>query len=259
MNRFLKVLVVGVFLVIAAPSWAIMSGNPVGVMKEEAEHNQGQLSLETNFIFESDISPDNSDNNQTEEGQWVFLKGTVNVNDFLDFYVRLGTSHLEHKDTTADIEEKMEWGFAFGGGFMLRLYEYEPWGFKLILDGQYYGTCPDIEEVKFVADGSTVDIYSASYKYKENNIQTSLLSQLKAGPFFPYIGVTFAHREISNKFTVNSVEYDLSGENKNKVGITAGFDFPFDWEDIISGTGILSVEGRFFDEFGVSVGLTNRF
>jgi len=257
MNILFKILVVGVFLVIAAPSWAIMSGNPVGIMKEEVEHNQGQLSIETNFVFESDISPDKSDNNQVEEGQWFFVKGTANVNDFLDFYVRLGTSYLEHKDTTADIVEKMEWGLAFGGGFMLRLYEYEPCGFKLILDGQYYGSFPDIGEVKVVADTYTGDIHSASYK--ESNIQTSLLSQLKAGPFFPYIGVVFAHREISNKFTVNSVDYNLSGENKNKVGIRVGFDFPFDWEDIISGTGILSVEGRYFDEFGVSVGLTNRF
>ncbi len=245
------------FLIIAAPSWAIMSGNPVGVMREEAEHNQGQLSLETNFVFESDISPDKSDNNQTEKGEWFFLKGTVNVNDFLDFYVRLGTSHLEHKDTIANIEDEMEWGLAFGGGFMLRLYEYEPCGFKLILDGQYYGTFPDIKEVRIVENIYTGDIRSASYR--EHNIQTSLLSQLKLGPFFPYIGVTFAHREIRNKFTVNSVDYNLSGKNKNKVGLTAGFDFPFDWENIISGTGILSVEARFIDEVGLSAGLTNRF
>jgi len=257
MNRFFKLLVVGLFLIIVTPSWAIMSGNPVDVMKGEPKNNLGQLSLETNFIFESDISPDNSSNDQTEQGEWYLIKGTVNLNDAIDFYVRLGVSHLELKDTTADIKVETDWALAFGGGVKLRLYEYEPWGFKLILDGQYYGTFPDVKSVKIGTTSYRSDI--TSHSYGENNIQTSLISQWKLGPFFPYVGATFAYRNIKNEFTVNNVTYDLSGENKNKAGLTTGFDFPFDWEELASGTGTLSVEIRFFDEFGVSAALTNRF
>lgn len=257
MNRCLKVLVAGLFLTIVTPGWAIMSGNPVDVMEAEAEHNQGQLSLESNFIFESDISPDKSGNDQTEQGEWYLLKGTANLNDVMDFYVRAGVSRLEQKDTTANVEMETEWALAFGGGFTIRLYEYEPLDFKVFLDSQYFATFPDVKSVRIGVDVHTSGITEASYE--ENNIQMSLISRIKTGRLFPYAGVRFSYRDISNKFTVNNVDYNLSGENKNKVGLTAGFDFPFDMEDLVSGTGILSVEARFFDEFGLSVALTNRF
>jgi hypothetical protein len=251
-----KILAGGFFLFIVTPSWAIMSGNPVDVMRKDLEHNNGQLSLESNFIFESDIESDNYNYDQTEKGEWLFVKGTANINDSLDLYVRLGISHLEHENKSLKITEKMDWTFAFGGGIMLKLCEYEPWGYQLIMDSQYYGSLPDIDSVEI---GSTTYTSGIQSSYEEHNIQASLLSRFKIGPFFPYIGPTFSYRDINNTFTLENVEYKLSGKNKNKVGLTVGFDFPFSWEEIVSGTGILSVEGRFIDEMAVNVALTNRF
>jgi hypothetical protein len=256
MNKLLKILMGGVFLIIVTPCWAIMSGNPADVMQLDTEHSDGEISLETNVIFESDISPDNSDNEQTEKGEWYLVKGTINVNDAVDFYVRLGVSHLEHEDSTADIKEKLDWEFAFGGGAMIKLYEYAPWDLKVILDSQYYATLPDIDSVKIGSDSYTGGIDAS---YEEHNFQTTLLTRIKAGIIYPYAGVTFAYRNISNKFTINNTEYNLSGDNEDKVGLTAGFDFPFNWEEVATGTGILSVEGRFFDELSLCVALTNRF
>lgn len=250
-------LISGICLIlITSPVWAIMAGGPVEVMKEDMAHKQGQLSLETNFIFESDISPDTSDNAQVEEGEWYLVKGTVTINDALDFYVRIGASHLQQTDSTQSIKEELKWGFGFGGGIMAEIYEYKPWGLQVILDTQYYATFPDIDSVRI---GSTTysSVHAASYK--EHNIQTSMFSRVKTGPISPYIGITFLYKDISNKFTVNNTDYNLSGKNKNKIGLTVGFDFPFELEELVSGTGILSVEGRFFNELGLSVALTNRF
>ena len=256
MNKFLRVLVVGLFLLTTGKAWAIMSGNPVEVIKADMPHNHGELSLESNFIFESDIKPDNSSNNQKEEGEWYLVKGTANITDYLDLYARVGVSHLKHEDKSQNINEEMDYSLAFGGGVKILLYEYNPWGFKITLDSQYYGTFPDIKSVKI---DSTTHSGGIQISYKEHNIQTALVSQIKTGPILPYLGVTFSYRNIDNEFTVNNVKYNLSGKNKNKVGMTVGLDFPFTFEEIASGTGILSLEGRLFDEMGLSVSLTNRF
>jgi hypothetical protein len=256
MIRFLGILMCVLPLIIAVPSGAIMSGNPAEVMKQDMEHNNGEIGLEADIIFESDIKPDTVDQDQTEEGEWYFVKGTANINDSIDFYVRLGVSHLKHENKSLNIEEQMEWDFAFGGGFMIELFGYKPWDFKLILDSQYYATFPSIDSVTL---GSTTHTGGIQLSYQEHNVQTSLLSRIKLGPLYPYLGATFAYRDINNKFTIDNVEYNLSGKNKNKLGLAVGFDFPFSWEELASGTGILSVEGRFFDELGVNVALTNRF
>jgi hypothetical protein len=256
MNKFLKVLGAGLFLLTTSKGFAIMSGNPAEVIKEEMPHNHGELSLESNFIFESEISPADSSHKQTEEGEWYLVKGTANITDHLDLYARVGVSHLKHKNKNLDIDEEMDFAMAFGGGAKIQLYEYSPWGFKLILDSQYYCTFPDIQSVKI---GSTTHSGGIQISYKEHNIQTALLTQLKTGPILPYLGVTFSYRNIDNEVTVNNVKYNLSCENKNKVGMTVGLDFPFSFEEIASGTGILSVEGRFIDETGLSIALTNRF
>jgi hypothetical protein len=256
MNRYINIFVLGLFLAMVNSSWAIMSGNPCEVMKADMEHNNGEIGLEGNFIFESDIKTDAADQDQSEKGEWYFVKGTANLNDSADFYVRLGVSHLEHENKSLQIEEQMDWDFAFGGGFMIELFGYDPWNFKLILDSQYYATFPGIDSVTV---SSTKHTGGVQISYKEHNVQTSLLSKIKLGPVYPYLGATFAYRDINNKFTINNVEYDLSGKNENKVGITVGFDLPFNWEELVSGTGILSVEGRFIDEMGVNVALTNRF
>lgn len=257
MKKFLKVLVAGLFLLSTGPAWAIMSGNPAEVMKEDMAQNKGEMSLESNFIFESDISPDKSSNSQTEKGEWYLVKATANITDYLDLYARVGVSHLEQEDKTLDIKEELDYSLAFGGGAKILLYEYNPWGFKITLDSQYYCTFPDITSVKIGSTTHTSGIHAASYK--ENNIQAALLSQIKTGPLLPYVGVNFSYRDLSNKFEINNVSYNLSGKNKNTVGMTVGFDFPFSFEEIASGTGILSVEGRLFDETAVSVALTNRF
>jgi hypothetical protein len=248
--------VAGLFLLTASRAYAIMAGNPAEVMKEEMAHNKGELSLEADFIFESDIKPDNSSNKQREEGEWYLVKGTANITDYLDLYARVGVSHLKHEDKDQNINEEMEYSLAFGGGAKIQLYEYNPWGLKIALDSQYYATFPDMDSVKI---GSTTYSGGIQTSYKEHNIQTALLTQIKTGPILPYMGVNFSCRNIDNEFTVDNVKYNLSGENKNKVGMTVGFDFPFSFEEIASGLGILSVEGRFFDETGLSIALTNRF
>lgn len=256
MNNFLKIFIAGLFLLTAGAAYAIMSGNPAEVMNKEMTNKNGELSLESNFIFKSDIKQDNSSNKQTEKGEWYLVKGTANLTDYLDVYARVGVSHLKHEDKNQSINEEMDYNLGFGGGVKILLYEYNPWGLKLTLDSQYYGTLPDIDSVKI---NSTTYTQGIQADYKEHNIQSALLAQIKTGPVLPYVGVNISYRNIDNEFTVNNVKYNLSGENKNKVGMTVGFDFPFSFEEIASGTGILSVEGRFFDETGVSVALTNRF
>lgn len=256
MNNLLKVMVAGLFLLTASAAYAIMAGNPAEVMQKEMTHKSGELSLESNFIFESDIKQDNTGNNQKEEGEWYLVKGTANITDYLDLYARVGVSHLKHEDKSQNITEEMDYALGFGGGAKILLYEYNPWGLKITLDSQYYATFPDIDSVKI---GSTTHSGGIQTSYKEHNIQTALLGQIKTGPILPYLGVNFSYRNIDNEFTVNNVKYNLSGENKNKVGLTVGLDFPFSFEEIASGRGILSVEGRFFDETGLSVALTNRF
>jgi hypothetical protein len=223
------------------------------------------FSLEDNIILDKPIkesgtltSFDFDTVNQTY-GKVVFgLAKNINI------YVKLGASNIgKIKTTETDASTKeieSNYGFLWGGGLNGSLDIHE--GLRVGLDLQYAGwqVTPD----KIVESGENATNLSGTIRNQEYQATLFITKEFSMSndniKFSPYLGGRYSYFDTETtktiKYNTTSASYQLDWDLKNKyrVGMLLGADLFFP-KYLLQ----LNVEGRFFDETGISAGLTYKY
>jgi hypothetical protein len=168
----------------------------------------------------------------------AYLRPSLGIMDGVDIYTRFGITDFSEREKVNGIKQKTEAQQAFLTGVGLKV-SYE------ITDGIIWGT-----DLSFSYSKSRVKYNGTLERWNMNEWHIAPYIGKIIGNAVPYIGIKYDDMRIKAK-TESGAIYKYMG--KTHFGIFSGMDYG------IGEKVCLNLEGRFINEYGVSVGVNVRF
>ncbi len=192
-------------------------------------------SAEVNFLFEKEMKRPKGE----VESRQYFTTLSYAPSDWFCFDFRAGCGNLKFEEASSSA---INYNTAFAGGYGFRSRLTQPdesfldilWGF------QHTSVHPDPRNVNNTKNEISMDDW-----------QTSIICAKKIKFLYPYAAIKYSRVNLT-RITNESKDRKVSG-SINRVGLAVGTDF------IINKYIDANIEGRFFDEKGLSVNLSWKF
>ena len=218
------------FLSLPIAAYAMPTDGPI-----LPQQGRWKIGTETNFLFEKQMKRPKGD---LESEQYLTTLSYAPFSWF-SFDFRLGCGNLKFEQKNADTIN-YNTSFAGGYGFRARLAEPDRYFIDVLYAFQHISVHPDARTVNGVKNEIFMDDW-----------QTSLICAKRFSFLYPYAAIKYSKVTLS-RITSQRKDRKRAG-SVDRVGLAVGADF------IFSQSLAANIEGRFFDEEGLNVGLSWRF
>ena len=199
------------------------------------EKGKWKLGAETNFLFEKQMKRPKGD----ASSQQYFTTLSYAPVDWFSFDFRAGCGNVKFEQSGGDTIN-YNTAFAGGYGFRVRLTEQDKSFLDILYAFQHISIHPDPRKVNGIKNELCLDDW-----------QTSLILAKRFKFLYPYTAIKYS------KVTLNRITSETKGTKMagsvDRIGFAMGMDFLFS-ENMTAG-----IEGRFFDEQGLSANVSWRF
>jgi len=236
-----------------------------GTLDECEQAVKIKASFDMEFVFNKDLHVNNDLKGAELKGQWYTGKLGLTLFNRVEPYVKIGTSNLDvkWKQGAQEIEVDADYGFAWGGGLKVNIWEFENLGIRLTGDAQYRTTEPDVTEI--TVNSSIVKDSGAKFRVDEwqaglfMSKKFEIPLKLQSIYVVPYTGVTYADSNVDVSFNNSDMpgaDFSLFDANNKKL---YGFVLGCDIVPAMGSSFIYSLELRLVDEVALSLGGTVKF
>jgi len=192
------------------------------------------VGFRNNIVFEDKLRRDYGKIDSTQ----YFCDLSLGITEWLSLDGRLGMGDIYH-DAGDSFDIDYGTNFAGGYGVRVRVLKNDEYGVKGVVGFQHICVHPSVK-----------DIGGREYRVILDAWQLSVVTSIDLDCVVPYIGATFARSDLIER--VDNYRARKKGGGPF-VGLAIGADIP------LNSFLRFNVEGRFFDETGLSSGLLWRF